>query len=145
MNFVCRSGTLSALRYWLSQISEEGLVMKNVWRFGFSTLAGTVLVAGALALPPTNTHLTQDGPQAAAQTQSVSGKIASVDQTSFTLTVASPSSVSEVQQPTSATTMSFVIDKNTTVEGKLKVGSAADVTYRQDNGANLAISVRVAP
>jgi hypothetical protein len=119
--------------------------MKNAWRFGFSTLAGTVLVAGALALPPANTHQTQDGQQAAAQTQSVSGKIASVDQNSFTLTVASPSSVSEAQQPTSATTMSFVIDKNTTVEGKLKVGSAADVTYRQDNGANVAISVRVAP
>jgi hypothetical protein len=41
--------------------------------------------------------------------------------------------------------MSFVTDKNTTVEGKLKVGSAADVTYRQDNGANVAISVHVAP
>ena len=119
--------------------------MKNVWRFGFSALAGTVLVAGALALPPANTHQSQDGQQAAAQTQSVSGKIASVDQNSFTLTVASGSSVSAAPQPTSATTMSFTIDKNTTVEGKLKVGSTADVTYRQDNGANVAISVHVAP
>ena len=119
--------------------------MKNAWRFGFSALAGTVLVAGALALPPANTHQSQEGQQAAAQTQSVSGKIASVDQNSFTLTVASGSSVSESQQPTSANTMSFMIDKNTTVEGKLKVGSAADVTYRQDNGANVAISVHVAP
>src|SRR5580704_9295254 len=145
MNFVCHSGTLSALCCRLGQISEEGLVMKNAWRFGFTVLAGTVLVAGALALPPANTHQSQDGQQAAAQTQSVSGKIASVDQNSFTLTVASPSSVSEAQQPTSATTMSFLIDKNTTVEGKLKVGSAADVTYRQDNGTNVAISVHVAP
>jgi Cu/Ag efflux protein CusF len=117
--------------------------MKNAWRFGFSALAGTVLVAGALALPPANTHQSPEGQQAAAQTQSVSGKIASVDQNSFTLTVASGSSVS--QQPTAATTMSFTIDKNTTVEGKLKVGSTADVTYRQDNGANVAISVHVAP
>jgi len=119
--------------------------MKNAWRFGFTVLAGTVLVAGALALPPANTHQSQDGQQAAAQTQSVSGKIASVDQNSFTLTVASGSSVSAAPQPTSATTMSFTIDKNTTVEGKLKVGSTADVTYRQDNGANVAISVHVAP
>ena len=120
--------------------------MKNIWRFGFSTLAGTVLVAGALALPPANTQQAQQpGAQAAAQTQSVSGKIASVDQNSFTLTVASGSSVSAAPQPTSATTMSFTIDKNTTVEGKLKVGSTADVTYRQDNGANVAISVHVAP
>jgi Cu/Ag efflux protein CusF len=122
--------------------------MKNVWRFGFSTLAGTVLVAGALALPPANTHQTQERQQAAAQTQSVSGKIASVEKNSFTLTLSTAStSVSQdpQQPPSSAKTMSFTIDQNTTVEGKLKVGANADVTYRQDNGANVAISVHVAP
>jgi len=117
--------------------------MKNAWRFGFSTLAGTVLVAGALALPPANPQQTQEGQQTAPQTQSVSGKIASVDQNSFTLTVATRSSVSQDQQPSASSTMSFTIDKNTTVDGKLKVGSSADVTYRQDNGANIAISVHV--
>ena len=117
--------------------------MKNAWRFGFSTLAGTVLVAGALALPPANTLQSQEGQQAAPQAQSVSGKIASVDQNSFTLTVASKSSVS--QDPSASSTMSFTIDKNTTVDGKLKVGSSADVTYRQDNGTNVAISIHVTP
>jgi|HubBroStandDraft_6_1064221.scaffolds.fasta_scaffold82448_2 Cu/Ag efflux protein CusF len=122
--------------------------MKNVWRFGFSTLAGSVLVVGALALPPANTHQTQERQQAAAQTQSVSGKIASVEKNSFTLTLSTAStSVSQdpQQPPSSAKTMSFTIDQNTTVEGKLKVGANADVTYRQDNGANVAISVHVAP
>jgi hypothetical protein len=119
--------------------------MKNTWRIGFSTLAGTVLVAGALALPPANTHQTPQGQQATPQTQSVSGKIASVEQGSFTLTVASKSSVSQDPQPSASSTMSFTIDKNTTVDGKLKVGSSADVTYRQDNGANVAISVHVTP
>lgn len=120
--------------------------MKNVSRFGFSTLAALVLVAGALALPPANTHQTQAGQQPAAQTQSVSGKIASVEKNSFTLTLASASSVSQDQpQPRPSKTMSFMIDKNTTVEGSLKVGSNADVTYRQENGANIAISVRVTP
>jgi Cu/Ag efflux protein CusF len=119
--------------------------MKNAWRFGFSTLAGMVLVAGALALPPANTHQSQEGQQAAPQAQSVSGKIASVDQNSFTLTVASKSSVSQDQQPGASSTLSFTIDKNTTMDGKLKVGSSADVTYRQDNGANVAISVHVTP
>jgi Cu/Ag efflux protein CusF len=122
--------------------------MKNALRFGFSTLAGTVLVAGALALPPANTHQTPESTQTAAQTQSVSGKIASVDQNSFTLTVGSGSSTSASQdstKPSTATTMSFAIDKNTTVEGKLKVGANADVTYRQDNGQNVAISVHVTP
>jgi hypothetical protein len=121
--------------------------MKNAWRFGFFTLAGTVLVAGALAFPPANTHQTQQGQEGAAQAQSVSGKIASVTQSSFTLTVASKSTVSQDRQPQpdASSTMAFTIDKNTTVEGKLKVGSSADVTYRQDNGTNIAISVHVAP
>jgi|SRR5271163_3241151 len=120
--------------------------MKNGLRFVLTTLAGTVLVAGALALPPANTHQTQQNQQAAAATQSVSGKIASVDQNSFTLTVAG-SSISQDQpaQPAASSTMSFTIDKNTTVDGKLNVGSSADVTYRQDNGANVAISVHVTP
>jgi hypothetical protein len=30
------------------------------------------------------------------------------------------------------------------VEGTLKVGANADVTYREENGANVAISVHVA-
>jgi hypothetical protein len=119
--------------------------MKNVWRFGFSTLVGAVLVAGALAFPPANTHQTQQDQQGAAQALSVSGKIASVNQNSFTLTVASKSTVSQDAQPQpgASSSMSFTIDKNTTVEGKLKVGSSADVTYRQNNGANIAISVHV--
>jgi hypothetical protein len=121
--------------------------MKNAWRFGFSALAGTVLVAGALALPPANTYQTQQGQQATAQTQSVSGKIASIDKGSFTLTVGSGSSITQdaQQPPAASSTMSFMVDKNTTIEGSLKVGSTADVTYRQDNGSNLAISVHVTP
>jgi hypothetical protein len=39
--------------------------------------------------------------------------------------------------------MTFAIDKNTTVDGKLQVGSTADVTYRQNNGSNVAISIHV--
>ena len=120
--------------------------MKNALRFGFSTLAGTVLVAGALAIPPANTHQsTPPAQQTTPQTQSVSGKIASVDQNSFTLTVGSGSTVATDQSAAAASTMSFSIDKNTTVDGKLKVGSSADVTYRTDNGANVAISVHVTP
>jgi Cu/Ag efflux protein CusF len=123
--------------------------MKKVWRFGFCTLAGTVLVTGALALPPAGTHRTEEGKQAAAQTQSVSGKISSVEKSSFTLTLASATQSSVMQDaqvpPSSAKTMSFTIDQNTTIEGKMKVGANADVTYRQDNGTNVAISVHVAP
>lgn len=122
--------------------------MKSVLRFSFSTLAGTILVAAALAVPPTHTNRTQE-PQQAAAAQSVSGKIASVEKNSFTLTLstATRSSVSEVAATSQETakTMSFAIDKNTTIEGNLKVGANADVTYRQENGANVAISVHVTP
>jgi hypothetical protein len=122
--------------------------MKNVWRFGLSSLAGLILVGGALALPPAQSSPSQEPSQSTAQTQSVSGKIASVDRNSFTLTVGS--GIDQSAQDPSATSksgrsMTFQIDKNTTVEGTLKVGSNADVTYRTDNGSNVAISVHVTP
>jgi hypothetical protein len=41
--------------------------------------------------------------------------------------------------------MTFLIDKNTTVEGNLKVNANADVTYREESGSNVAISVRITP
>ena len=48
----------------------------------------------------------------------------------------------EMQEPTQRS-MTFQIDKNTTVDGKLQVGANADVTYREDAGKLVAISVRV--
>ncbi len=78
--------------------------------------------------------------------QSVSGTIASLGRNSFTLTV-NPSNTTtpgqKFQQQGSSHSMTFMIDKNTTVDGKLKVGANADVTYREENGNNVAISVRV--
>jgi len=38
--------------------------------------------------------------------------------------------------------MTFQIDKNTTVDGKLQVGAKAYVTYREESGKWVAISVR---
>ena len=118
--------------------------MKQGWRFGMSSLAGLVLIGGALALPKANTHRGSSTEQAAPQTQSISGKITSVEKNSFTLTVGS-ATAQVAQEGATARSMTFAIDKNTTVEGALKVGSSADVTYRTDNGANIAISVHVTP
>jgi hypothetical protein len=39
--------------------------------------------------------------------------------------------------------MIFLNDENTTVGGKLNVGANADVTYRQKDGNNVAVSVQV--
>jgi hypothetical protein len=126
--------------------TEEALAMKIEARIVCSALASLFLAAAVWALPrahgtaPTNPA----NQQAAPQTQSVTGKIASVANNSFTLTVgSSASSQGQQLQQTAPKTMNFLIDKNTTIEGKLQVGATADVTYREDNGNNIAISVRV--
>jgi hypothetical protein len=127
--------------------------MKNVCRVFLPTLACLTLIAPAWALPPTTTHgtavLGSFSRPNVPQEQSVTGKIATVEKSSFTLTVGQSHTSSErdslQQDLASPKTMTFQIDKNTTVDGSLKVGASADVTYRQENGANMAISVRVTP
>ena len=125
--------------------------MRNVGRVLFSTLASLALVAVVWALLPATVHsATTPGltsSQTASQEQSVTGKISSVEKSSFTLTVGQSQTSSQSrdlqQDPATPKTINFMIDKNTTIEGSLKVGATADVTYRQEKGANMAISVRV--
>jgi hypothetical protein len=103
---------------------------------GFGSLA-----MFAVAVPVTSAQQTPDA-QAAPQSQSITGTIAAFDKDSFTLNVGSTVAEGEKQQ--SSKTMSFTIDKNTTIDGKMRVGATADVTYRESNGQNVAVSVRVA-
>ena len=119
--------------------------MKKELRIASSALASLALAAATFAVPASaNAAKQSSGQSEQAQTQSVSGRIASVEKSSFTLNVGSGSSNPGNQmQETSAKTMTFMIDKNTTVDGKLKVGANADVTYREDAGSNIAVSVRV--
>ena len=127
--------------------------MRTVGRVIFSTLASLALAAVVWALPPTAAHSTAmlglSNSQDAAQQQSVSGKIASVEKNSFTLTVGQSQTSTENNNLQLAAgdpkTMTFQLDKNTTIEGSLRVGASADVTYRQEKGANIAISVHVTP
>jgi hypothetical protein len=128
--------------------------MRNVGRVFLTILAGLTLVVAVWAFAPPTTHEAAllrlaNNQGAAAQEQSVSGKIASVEKNSFTLTVGqsqtSTASQNVMQDSATPKTMVFQIDKNTAVEGTLKVGATADVTYRQEKGANIAISVRVTP
>jgi hypothetical protein len=127
--------------------TEEALVMKIKARIVCSAVASLFLAAAVWALPRMhNTAPTNPANQEAApQTQSVTGKIASVAKNSFTLTVGSSTSSQgqQLRQETAPKTMNFLIDKNTTIEGKLQVGATADVTYREDNGNNITISVHV--
>ena len=122
--------------------------MKHASRVAFSLLAFVFFVSAMGILPMSARAKKQQAsqePAPAAQTQTVSGKIASVDKASFTLNVTSGAASAQSKQFTNAgpKSMTFQIDKNTTIDGQLKVGATADVTYRQDNGANVAISVHV--
>ena len=124
--------------------------MKNTLRLTLATLAGVILVVAAWGLPPAATHGSTHpallGEQTPSATQSVSGKIASVAKDSFTLTVpgSQTSAGQQLMQQAEPKTMTFHIDKNTAVEGKLKVGANAEVTYREEGGKNIAVSVHVA-
>jgi Cu/Ag efflux protein CusF len=127
--------------------------MRNVGRVFFTMVAGLTLVVAVWAFAPVTTNeaalLGLSASQDAAQQQSVSGKIASVEKNSFTLTVGQSQTSNEKNnlqsEPGNPKTMTFQLDKNTTIEGSLKVGANADVTYRQEKGANIAISVHVTP
>lgn len=82
--------------------------------------------------------------QQSEETQSVSGTISSIRGNSFTLTIGSAiSQKADRPQETTPKSINFLIDKNTTVDGRMRVGANADVTYRQENGNNIAINVRV--
>jgi hypothetical protein len=121
--------------------------MLRNWRKGFAVLVAAALGLTLAMVDPANANTSSDDPARALsaqipdQAQSVTGTIASVSKNSFTLTLGSAMSQRE---QTSPRTMMFLIDKNTTIDGKLRVGASADVTYREDNGNNVAISVRVA-
>jgi hypothetical protein len=119
--------------------------MKKELKLILSAMASLILVAVACSMPATLPNTTVTHAQTAAA-QSVTGKIAEVQKNSFTLSIGPSHTVSsagqELQEPAQKS-MTFQIDKNTTVDGKLQVGATAEVTYREDGGKLVAISVRV--
>jgi hypothetical protein len=67
---------------------------------------------------------------------SVSGKISSIGDASFSV------DVNNSQKPV---TLQFLVDDSTKVEGRLEVGAVATVDYRTDAGNNIALHVVVRP
>ena len=120
--------------------------MKKELKLIWAAMASLILVAAVCAIPPTLPHSTAALEQTPAPTQSVSGKIAEVQKTSFTLSIGPSHTMSNKGnqlQESAQRSMTFQIDKNTTVDGKLQVGANADVTYREEEGKFVAINVRV--
>jgi hypothetical protein len=129
--------------------------MNRIQKISLSVFSAALLAGATVALPShAAAQSTSPSPSAssASQTQdlqSVSGKITSVSGKTFTLSTASASPSSPAGQQFQASpsaagqSMTFSIDDNTTVSGKLAVGASADVTYRTSAGENVAVSVRV--
>ena len=73
----------------------------------------------------------------ATENQSVSGKIISVGDAAFALSVSKDNQKEQ--------TVQFLVDDKTRMEGKLAVGAQAMVEYRSDSGQNIAVHVVVTP
>ena len=101
------------------------------------TLAAFFLVCFTCAVwaNPLPAHPTFANP---GDTQSVTGKISSIGDAAFTLEVAKDRS-------SDPSTVQFLVDGTTKVEGKLTVGSQATVEYRSDSGKYIATHVVVVP
>ena len=124
--------------------------MNRIKKISLTLFSATLLTGAALALPSHAAHAANaQAPSGGAPTQQemqASGKITSVSGKTFTLAASQKSSSSATQQFQSqdgAQPMTFIIDDQTTVSGKLAVGANAEVTYRTQGGQNVAVSVRV--
>ncbi len=71
---------------------------------------------------------------ASGETGSVSGQISSVGDAGFAL---------EVKKDQKQSTVQFLVDGNTRVEGRLTVGATATVEFRSEDGKNMATHVAV--
>jgi hypothetical protein len=120
--------------------------MKNVHRVGLSLISGSLIAIATWALPVAAPSAeTAAASQNGIQLQSVSGTVSTVARDAFTMTTpaAAPQGSEVAQVDDTTKTMMFVIDQNTTIDGKLRVGASADVVYRNDAGNNMAVSVTV--
>jgi hypothetical protein len=115
-------------------------------------LFGIVLLTAMLLFPASVSSVEPSAMNAKAgytivqstQTQAVSGQIAAIQGNMFTLAVRdNPSHALRLQERQAKSTMTFLINNSTSVEGNLQTGADADVLYRQEGGNNIAISVRV--
>jgi hypothetical protein len=98
-----------------------------------TTLFLTCFTAAAWSAPALD-RLAASDRQPLPDTQSMSGKISSVDDAAFALEVAKGKDVSTVR---------FLVDDQTRIEGKLAVGAQATVEYRSNGGQNVAVHVVV--
>jgi hypothetical protein len=121
-------------------------MMKKIGRITLSILAGSIIAIATWALPQ---QAANGAPQTTASQdqiglQSASGTIVAVKSDSFTLrTAADNPQVQRFMPAPVPKEMIFLIDNNTTVNGRMTVGATASVIYREANGKDLAVTVIV--
>jgi hypothetical protein len=98
-----------------------------------ATLFLTCLTVAAWSEPLTP-ELKSRPADSATSKASVSGRISSIGDASFSV---------DVKKDQGVVTIQFLIDDDTRVSGKLDVGSMAIVDYRTDDGNNIASKVEV--
>jgi hypothetical protein len=77
-----------------------------------------------------------------ANVQSASGRITVVQGNTFTLQVSTNHKNSQGKD-NGQNTLTFTIGQDTDVSGKIAIGADANVTYRQQDGNNIAVSVHI--
>jgi hypothetical protein len=99
------------------------------------SLAGLILMGVSARAQPIRTQ-SDSGKQSEPATKSVAGKVTSIGNsgTSFAVEV----------EGSSKSTMEFFVNKNTQVQGQVKVGTLVAVEYQPtEKGENLAVSISV--
>ncbi len=130
--------------------------MKTEGRLFLAGLLSLILISAVWAVPPA-AQISNSNPVALDQQQppnpppikAANGTISKVEDASFTITLPpsrNANSMDQAAQQDTPVSMTFLVDKNTTIEGKLVIGSNADVTYHDDpTGNHVAVGVRVTP
>lgn len=104
-------------------------------------LLGTALSIGSAGYPARSSSAPIYGQ--AAKVESASGRITSVQGNTFTLGVSGQNGPANGKSKGSQKALTLTLDQDTDVDGKIAVGAEANVTYREQDGNNIAVSVRI--
>lgn len=108
--------------------------------YSYQRMCSFVVLGTVLGVAPEASAVTEPTALIRRQTanvQSASGRITAVQGNTFTVEISSnhKSSQNEDNRPN---TLTFTIDQDTRVSGKIAIGAEANVTYRQQDGNNIA-------
>src|SRR5215469_5405104 len=107
-----------------------------------SPFLATALVFGTAVIAAQSSAAA--GYSQATQVESALGRITSVQGNTFTLDVSKqPKSANGGSTAKSNNVLTLTLDQDTDVHGKIVIGADANVTYREEDGNNIAISVRI--